>query len=172
MGWKDTAYQKGRRKVTKAVKKETKRFVKRNKGFVAGLIVCLILGLGLGIGANILLTKDDAFNLYENNALYNGEKITLQSGETYELESIENSVQVVSFGKDLTKYVTVSIKYLETPDSELQELTTTTFNNDGTYYVVYELNYDEDDFLTSLLASKYEKVKLRKTVVIGGENNE
>lgn len=172
MGWKDTAYQKGRKKITNKAKKEAKKFAKRNKGFLAGLVVCLVLGLGLGVGANMLLTKNDAFTLYENNGVYLGDTINVASGTTYQLESIENSVQVVSFGKDLTQYVVVEVKYKASEEAEIETLDTTTFSNDGTYYVIYSLAYDEGDFLTSLISSKYDKVKLRKTIVIGGEDNE
>lgn len=168
MGWKDTAYQKGRRKVTNKAKKGVKKFAKRNKGFVAGLIICLLLGLGLGIGANVILTKNDTFTLYENSIVYDGEEIKLASGASYQLESVENSVQVVSFGKDISKYVTVKVKYQQDEDSEIQTLDTTTFSQDGTYYVIYCISYDEGDFLASVITSKYEKVKLRKTIVIGG----
>ena len=168
MASKNTTYNKGKKKL----KKVAKKYVKRNKGFVVALVLCIALGLGLGVGANVYLTQNDAFTLYESNTVYTGDIISIESGNTYQLESIENSVDVVSFGKDLTQYVVAEVKYKENDEAVIESLNTTTFTNDGTYYVIYSLSYTGDDFLTSLIVSKYDKVKLRKTIVIGGEDNE
>jgi hypothetical protein len=149
---------------TKA-KREAKKFAKKHTGFVVALIVTLILGLALGLGAGFMVNGKDEFTLYNNGKALQDATIYLQSGQTYNVDAEENKTKVVVWGKDVSNYVKYTIKYINEESGEVEIVTE--FSKDGTYCIIYELDYS-GDFLTEFIAKKYEKVKLRKTVIIGG----
>lgn len=175
MGWQDTDYQKARKKIKSktetTIKREIKKYAKKNYGFLIALAIVIVVGFVAGYMLNTaVVCKDDKFVLYENDATYNGDVIQIESGNSYDLIS-NTSYEVVGFGKELTKYVKFYVKYLKDEESDLEDFNGTTFTNDGTYYVIYYLAYSGDDFSEKLGAFKYENTKFRKTVVIGGESN-
>jgi hypothetical protein len=151
----------------RAVKKETKRFVKRNTGLVAALILCLIVGVAGGFVGLKVITESDGFTLYSGGEEYKS-KITLNSGETYDLTSETETAKVVSLGKDLSAFVKFSVKYLSfTEGACIRDYTDSTLSGDGTYYVFYTLDYTGDDLFGKLAARKYSSVVLQKVVEIG-----
>jgi hypothetical protein len=151
----------------RAVKKQTKRFVKRNTGLVAALIICLIVGIAGGFAGLKILTKSDGFTLRVNGEEYKS-KITLSSGETYDLTNETETAKVVSLGKDLSAFVKFSVKYLPfTEGAHVTDYTESTLDGDGTYYVFYTLDYTGDDLFGKLAARKYSSVVLQKVVEIG-----
>ena len=151
----------------RAVKKQTKRFVKRNTVLVAALILCLIVGIAGGFAGLKILTNSDGFTLRVNGEKYES-KITLSSGETYDLTSETETAKVVSLGKDLSAFVKFSVKYLPfTEGAHVTDYTESTLDGDGTYYVFYTLDYTGDDLFGKLAARKYSSVVLQKVVEIG-----
>jgi len=147
-------------------KRQTKKFARKNVGFVVALILCIVLGLALGFGSVYLLGSKDEFTLYNNGKAMTDATVYLNSGETYDLEADENETKVIAWGNDVSSYVKHTIKYLnlETEEVEIVE----DFSKDGTYCVIYELNYTGNNFLVKIGMKKYENVKLRKTIIIGG----
>jgi hypothetical protein len=152
-------------KLEKRVKKEAKKFARRHTGFVISLILCLVAGIALGFGLCYGFSAKDEFTLYNDGVAMSEATVYLQSGETYDINANENKTKVVVFGKDVSSYVKYTIKYINLETEEVEIVTD--FTKDGTYCIIYELDYS-GDFLTEFLAKKYEKVKLRKTVIIGG----
>ena len=149
----------------KKAKSEVKKFAKKHTGFVIALILCLVAGIALGFGISFGFTRTDEFTLYNNGIAMKEATVYLQSGETYDVDAKENKTKVVVFGKDVSSYVKYTIKYINIETDEVEIVTN--FEKDGTYCIIYELDYS-GDFLTQFFAKKYENVKLRKTVIIGG----
>jgi hypothetical protein len=147
-------------------KREAKKFARKNAGFVVALILSIILGVALGFGSVYLLGSKDEFTLYNEGKAMTEATVRLNSGETYDLEADENETKVVVWGNDVSSYVKHTIKYinLETEEVEIVD----EFSKDGTYCVIYELNYTGNNFLVKIGMKKYENVKLRKTIIIGG----
>ena len=147
-------------------KRQTKKFARKNAGFVLALILCIVLGLALGFGSIYLIGSKDEFTLYNNGEAMTDATVYLNSGETYDLELNENKTKVVVWGNDVSSYVKHTIKYinLETEEVEIVE----GFSKDGTYCVIYELDYTGSNLFVKIGMKKYENVKLRKTIVIGG----
>ncbi len=148
------------------VKRKTKKYARKNVGFVIALILCLVMGLALGLGSVYFLGRNDEFTLYNNGKAMTETTVYLDSGETYDLEADENSTKVVVWGVDVSSYVKYTIKYINLEIEEVEIVSD--FSRDGTYCVIYELNYTGDNILVKIGMKKYENVKLRKTVIIGG----
>ena len=156
-----------RSRTNKYVKRQAKKFARKNKGFVIAFFLSLVIGVSIGVFSASALAKNDEFTLYSG-----GEKtatVNLSSGQTYDLQANENKTKVVVWGVDLSSYVTYTIKYINEEDGVVE--TVQNFTRDGTYCVIYQLDYTGDNFFVWLGVKKYEKVKLRMTIVIGGTNN-
>ncbi|MBO5223008.1 MAG: hypothetical protein J6C23_00655 [Clostridia bacterium] len=152
--------------VKKAVRREAKKYARKNPGFIIALILCLILGLALGFGILKIIDHKDEFSLYNGGEKMQTATVNLASGETYDVNSDENAAKVVVWGVDVSSYVKTTIKYVNEEKGEVEIVTD--FSKDGTYCIIYELDYTGDNFLVNFGKAKYENVKLRKTVIIGG----
>ena len=158
MAWQNTT--------KRYVKRQTKKFARKNAGFVVALILSLIVGLALGFGGVYLLGNKDEFTLYNDGSAMTETTVRLYSGATYDVEADENATKVVVWGVDVSSSVKYDIKYINTEEGIVEEVTD--FTKDGTYCIIYELDYNGDNFLAKIGMKKYENVKLRKTVIIGG----
>ena len=155
------------RKIKNRIKRSAKKYAKKNTGFVVCLILSIVLGLGVGVGACLFLTKNDGFTLMHQNAVYSGESVRLDSGKTYDINAKGNTPKVVSFGKDFSSMVKAEVFFRDKEGEEAVAYNKTTLEGDGTYYIIYSLDNSASG-LDGLLAGKYDSVKLKKTVVIGG----
>lgn len=152
--------------IKRKAKKEVKKVVKKNKGFVLALAISLALGIALGtVGINYL-QKSDEFTLYNNGVAMETATVNLASGSTYDVTATENQTKVVAWGKDVSSYITYEIKYINEEEEKVE--TVTEFTKDGTYCIIYSLDYTGDDFITKIAVKKYEKAHIRKTIIVGG----
>lgn len=152
--------------VKNAVRREAKKYARKNPGFIIALILCLIGGLALGVGVLKIIDHKDEFSLYNKGERMQIATVELASGETYDVNAQENATKVVVWGVDVSSYVKTTVKYINEEKGEVE--TVTDFSKDGTYCIIYELDYTGDNFLVNFGKAKYENVKLRKTVIIGG----
>lgn len=148
------------------IKRQAKKTVKKHKGFFIALAISLILGIALGFGAIKLLDKNDEFTLYNNGESMKNTTLNIASGTSYDVDAESNQTKVIAWGKDVSSYVTYEIKYINEKEEKVE--TVTQFTNDGTYCIIYSLDYTGDDFLTKIAVKKYEKTRLRKTIIVGG----
>ena len=151
--------------IKRIVRRNTKKVVKKNKLFFLALAFSLILGFVAGmVGMNILAGKDE-FTLYNDGVAMKEATVTLQSGESYDVDADKNKTKVVVWGTDVSSYVKYTIKYINEESGEVE--TVTEFTKDGTYCIIYELDYS-GNFFMQIGVTKYKNVKLRKTVIVGG----
>ena len=154
--------------IKKKAKSKAKKFAKKHSGFVIAFVICLLFGIALGVGAGYAISAKDEFTLYNNGTALQEPTVYLQSGQTYNVDAEENKTKVVVWGTDVSDYVKYTIKYINEEIGEVE--TVTEFSKDGTYCIIYELDYS-GDFFTQFGAGKYKNTKLRKTVIIGGNAN-
>ena len=149
-------------------KRQAKKYARKNKGFVVAIFLCLILGIAACFAAVFAIGMKDEFTLYNDGVAMKDATVQLESGNSYDLEAKENSAKVVVWGVDVSSYVKTTVKYI---NEELGEVETVEgFDKDGTYCIIYELDYKGDNFFAKIGKLKYDKVKLRKTVIIGGND--
>lgn len=164
---KSSAANVAKSAVKRTAKRETKKFAKRHVGLIVALVICLVLGIAAGAVTVGVIAKNDGFTLRAGGAAYES-KITLGSGKTYDLNADGETAKVVSLGKDLSGYVKTEVKYLPFAEgAHLSAYEGTTLSGDGTYYILYTLEYTGDDFIEKLAASKFSSVTLQKIVEIG-----
>ncbi|MBO5285596.1 MAG: hypothetical protein J6B16_01725 [Clostridia bacterium] len=141
--------------LTRTAKRKAKKTAKKNPVAVVVAVLCLVVFLGAGMATGWLITKNDKFELVDNN-----KQLTLDVGGVY----TEKGANIVAFGVDLTKYLVIEIF-----DSEGEPVNNIDTSVDSSYAIVYSLKITDDPngLMERFAFDKYKNFKQVRYITVG-----